>query len=456
MSETGIFNSENQKKLPLKKILEVAEPDELKDFILQYAKSDKKLATLLKAKFARNLTFSPEDDRYKIILDNIIPPRAGKQVPSSSDIKLWTSVADDFTDQAQDAIALGRYAEAWMILHAVLSKIDYLTTIFGLHYNKEINIIYQKGLSILSLLTNQVLPQPLKERIMNNLSGMMDKSYFHLKSEIINIPFMLISEFLPSAKNHLEISILRHLEIENEEEKGHWLALWFLMQKYHNEKNISLPSNIINPPIFYTAGFLYAYGIKKMAITLLENHIHSQPTDKSSTVRLLEFYEAEGMYVPYLNLCAEQLLTKAEFYWLDCMKRIPETEISGEFLSRLEKRLLDKYYSNRKLLTEFYNIFKYWGGFLQYLKMQDDIDWVYLPFQRLYHAMPAEVEELFIHKLDQFLKSHFGEFSHNKLNNIIQELHKKGLQSLVAKSKKWLWSNYPDRTKLLEIINSYI
>lgn len=455
MSGNGVFDAENSKRLPLKKILEVAEADELKVFIQQYAKTDKRLATLLKAKFARNLTFSPEDDRYKIILDNIIPPKTGKHIPSQSDIKLWTSIAEDFTDQAQDAMALGRYAETWMILKAVIAKIDYLTTIYALQH-AEINKIYQKAISLLSQLLEIVLPRPLRDRIMNDLFDLMDKSYFHLKPQPINIPYILISGFFPSAKKRMVDCIQKHLEITPEEEKAHWLALWIMVQKDQAGITKNMPSSIGNPPFFQTAGFLYAYGLKKKAITLLENLVHHHPTDKSIYHRLMDFYLAEGMTAPYLNLCAAQLLHKGEFYWLDCMKKIPEAEIPPQFLSDLEKNLIDQYYKNRKLLFEFYNTFKRWDGFIQYLKMQDDIDWVNLPFQKLYHAMPEEVGALFLEKLDYFLKLHFGEYAQNTLKTLITELHKKELPLLVAKTRKWLQSNYPDRTKLLEIINSYI
>jgi len=455
MSENGFFDAENSKKLSLKKILEAAETDELKSFIVHYARSDKKLATLLKAKFARHLTFSPEDDRYKIILDNIIPARSGKSVPSFSDIKLWSSVADDFTDQAQDAMALGKYAESWMILKAVLTKIDYLTTIYGLHHT-EINRIYQKAISMLFQLSESVLPRPLKERMIDDMLEMMYKSYFHLKSEINNIPHILISEFLPVEKKRLEACFLKHLAVPFEEEKAHWLALWIMIQKGQEEIIKKIPSQIDNPPLFHTAGFLYAYGLKKPAIILLENIIRQHPKDKPAYDRLMDFYLSEGMTTAYLHLCETQLLSKGEFYWLDCMKKVPEASISGTFISGLEKKLIDKHYTNRKLLFEFYITFKYWDGLLQYLKMQDDIDWIQLPFHTLYHVMPEEVEQIFFGKLDHFLKMHFGEFTQNKCKNIIYELHKKGLQALILKTKKWLQLNYPDRTKLLEIINSYI
>ena len=155
---------EKPKRLTTTVIIKNATPEELAEFVKNYARENRQFALALKARFASKIGMEDIEDKYLQLLESAINAsrRQGFKISPQGQKQLYYMI-EELINQTEDAISIQNHSEACAIIKTLLNK---LPGILPLIKNKEVllkNI--DKTLSIFKqMIIGPIAPQ-LKEEL---------------------------------------------------------------------------------------------------------------------------------------------------------------------------------------------------------------------------------------------------------------------------------------------------
>lgn len=153
-------------KLTVNAILECVNPDELAAFVRYFAKFNKPFSLALKARFAARVPMGDSFQKYGQVLDTALSGgRKANDRISASGAALLLRTIQELLNQADDAVALEHFGEAWAICWAVLDRIPPIANKLdseekALHQAVFDTLLKQKKLAMLPV------PPSLREEIL--------------------------------------------------------------------------------------------------------------------------------------------------------------------------------------------------------------------------------------------------------------------------------------------------
>ncbi|MBK8699972.1 MAG: SWIM zinc finger family protein [Saprospiraceae bacterium] len=183
-----------QSTLSISNILNHVSKEELKNFLKTYAQTDRRLATALKVHFARRVDLQDNEKKYKSILDAVIRPvTSGNDKFKASEVKSLSQIANEFFDQAEDALALGEHSEAFILTKTALTKLCY-TYHHGHYHETKLETDILRAHEILYQLSGWAKSQELVVAIRHFLAEIAHFSYYPYLSLRHNALMMLLKQ----------------------------------------------------------------------------------------------------------------------------------------------------------------------------------------------------------------------------------------------------------------------
>lgn len=352
-------------------ILDVLTLNELKAFVKQYARTDRKFDIQFKAAFASRIDWEDNADKYRRILNNIVSPNTGSKpkLISQAELKNICAVLDTFAGQINDAIALEQYRSALNQFEPSFSKILYIYA-QNPQCQKELMPLLKMYHDIAYAFLKVTLPPELRSECMNLLIDFGSRSYYHHNNLDINLWYGMMPFLRKTEKQKVENRIIE------------WIGQRSTQQKV----------------ILATVLVCYHGKFTKAAFQIFQkNHIsYVELADKFTEIQqihllasMLDFLKNEGMLhkelqhrqlfvyaalQDFVNLGMEvkQLYSNTgDIKYLAIIKEAFPPELYTKWYTELEFNLLKANADPSKVIT-FYKFEKNWSGLLIYLERLND------------------------------------------------------------------------------------
>jgi len=436
--------------LNINHIVQNIDHNELINFIKQYAKTDRKFATQLKVQFARKIDLQDNSDKYKIILNSLIKPNSGIQTTTSSDLRAFKNVADDFLAQINDCLALGQFREAYHIFESTFSKLEYVRhyfTHFQSEFEKLSKIFHQL---IQEFLKEKLIPE-IKDELLNFLHDLANRSYYHFHDPYYNIPNILIDSNIKLYKNKFLTNYPSYLENRADAEKTIIHALYFKLQgkikpadlqKFKDEKH-----NLIK-----ITDHLITLNEIKSSIQMLTYINQNFGFDKEVSNRLVFLYIRTKQVDLLKKIALETFFKTKDFKYLDTIKKeIGLEEWDSIHFPEIERLFLEKYSKDADFTGKFYRKEEKWEALIHYLYENADVAMLMNFDEDLYKHRRSDIIQIYLEKTDQYLKAFIGDISHSHIAIIVKHLKQYRLDKILSSLSEFLHKNYKHRPTLLEL-----
>ena len=425
-----------------KAILELVSEKELKSFILDYSRKDKKFDLSFKARYAKTLDLEDNSIKYKSILDALIPlaKDSGYKI-NQSKINQVNKFFKEFLIQIEDSFALHQYAEAFSIFSPVFKKISYVK-----HYARnedhallDLDLRYHQVLE--RFLSSEAAPELIDQIVDFGLS-LSSYSYYQLSDLSLNIPYIVYN--FDSSYSKDCIAILN--EKLNINPTPLLLALYFIFNENDIHPNY-LKSYYENQQFLYKAiKLLIRHNKLKIARKVL-NIVDGLDWNNSSFDELkFSIIAREGHYTEMVEFGLNRFMKTKKIYYINVLlNHLPEdkTAFMLQELSLRRKRI------SSRMLCEIYLKLGQMADLLDILIDARDLN-LLLDFDfELFNNYPEKVEQLYLELMENYLTDHVGYEANKYFDGAIDHLVKIGRKSVAKQLKQMVKEKFPHRKRFL-------
>jgi len=449
-----LFRPKKPKKITKREILEpkfnaraIAETlseNEMKAFITDYSRKDRKFDLFLKARFSKKIELKDNSVKYKTIVDALIPPA------KNSDYKVSKSSAnqvikffEEFLVQIEDSLAMKQFKEAFEIFDPVFKKISYVR-----HYSRdqmdaleEQNLKYHKIL--LRLLRTPAAPE-LIEEIKQYMMSVASFSYYSITDFSYNLLYMLYSHDQSYLDEISEIISSKTLTSRDPLR----VALYF----YFNQ-------NMLNEKLLSTWHDDQSTLIKAMEV-LIENKCDSTAkvilnithdlgwSNSGFDDLYLNIMKLDNNYEEFISYSITKLLDTQQFYFYKLMINKLEPELYNMAYGAIDQvaKELDP-----DLLCRIYEYNRNFDALMEAISENDDI---YLAMKYDYALMEThrdDIDAFYLSGIENYLKDHMGYEADRYINNFLDHLRMRNNKSLIKKIKNMIQKKFPHRKRFLQL-----
>ncbi len=394
-------------------------PNELKDFLKSYAKTDRRFSILFKAAFARKTDLSDNIEKYKSILDAIVKPVTSKtpKLPVS-DLKYLIKVLSEFADQINDGIALSHYREGVNIFIASFSKLAYVRSRFSMS-NEEINALNITYHNIISYFFASKLPTELKRELFNFLLEFMQRSYYMFDSFYHNILYHLIPKLTTSERKTVKTVLLDLLKIRPNTEHAVILAYYLkISKKYTTEATDYFSQYPLQ--LMEVVHLLLNDEDRSIAIEILEKTYKSRPNDRDIMNRLLYIYIQTNNQDAFKALAKKAFINSGDNKYLSLLKKELPDHTYTQVILDIESHILTQSNISKETALKFFLFEDNWAAMVLYFEKHPDLEMLQKYDAFIYLHDQDAVASLYIQILDDYFSTlHPDEIllTTEKLNN---------------------------------------
>lgn len=450
------------KKLTTGVILQNISDAELKNYVRDYAKTNRAFALALKARFAASVPMADDREKFYQLLDTTIKDVRTKQdrVRYKGKLKL-IKILRELLAQADDYIASEKFTDALYILQAVIEKgAPLFWKIEGdaSKYYAEI----KRAFNLLHNLLQATAAPTMKEEIWEfcleqcskstyRLSG-FSRSFFELLSEMANDKekedkiLQVIDNQLEKlrykerAKADLLIFKIQILEKQDRHEEAEKLVfenlnepdlLLFVTQKALEKENYTRAR--------FLAEQSFKYGFPRPVIAKAEEV-------------LLKIAQAENNPEEIRKYARKRLSAQKKIGDFELLQEVVPAGEWDEFVDDFLFDLESQKYSmeKRDLTAEIHARCGNHGKLLDYIESIRSLDLLQRYDTMLFESHKNRVEEIYEDILSGFIRHHLGRNSSEKIRLALQHLHKVNAKKLARRLTEKFRTHYPERFTLIE------
>lgn len=452
------------KRLTTISVLNSVDPDALKNFVRAYARTDKRFALSLKARFAHAVEVENDKEKYLQLLQatfsSVITTKDKIRYKSLQQIQL---VITDILDHVEDAIALEHFSEASDILQVIIIKLAPNIKRAENHEDRILELL-NSAFSFFKTLIKKDLPPELKREIwqfcFEKFDGREHKKYG------TNIYFLEFLLNLTTEKKDANI-LLEKIgnELENTfEKKKRGILLLFKMKLVNQFEKTSLSAfideNLDEPEVLLAAiknsvEFKKYADAKQLALKGLEMQknvtVRNQLDDillnialKTQQKESITIYARKRFLVTYEFHFYQILKNTATKGWKKEVKNLLALMEAQPF-SPQKKNTFAQVFAEEKMLKDL----------VGFIKKNRSLDLLEKYDITLIDEFKNEIFELYEELLDGYLRNHLGRQTSTKIRDIFYHLKKIGAKKLVYKLAKQYREEYPERHTLMEELEMF-
>lgn len=452
------------KKLTTISVLNSVDPEALKNFVRAYARTDKKFALSLKARFAHAVEVENDKEKYLQLLQaTFTSVTTTKDKIKYSSLQQIQLVITDILDHVDDAIALEHYSEASDILQAIIIKLSPNIKRAENHEDRILDLL-NSAFAFLKNLIKKDIPPELKKEIwqfcFENFDGREHKKYG------TNSYFLTFLLDLTSEKNYAVI-LLEKIDSElgntfDKKKKG--ILLLFKMKLVEQFEKTSLSTfieNNLEEPEVLLAAIKNSMSQKKytdakqLALKGLEMQKNVPVRNELDDI-LLNIGLKTQFNQDITKYARRRFIVTFEFHYYQILKN---TILKGwkkevkSLVSLIEELPFSPQKKNTiaKILAEE----KMDKELIEFIKDNRSLDLLENYDVQLIESFRKEVFNLYEDLLDGYLRNHLGRRTSTKIRDIFYHLKKIGAKKLVYKLVKQYRDEYPERHTLMEELNMF-
>ncbi|MFK7773882.1 MAG: SWIM zinc finger domain-containing protein [Saprospiraceae bacterium] len=452
------------KRLTTISVLNSVDPEALKNFVRAYARTDKKFALSLKARFAHAVEVENDKEKYLQLLQatfsSVTTTKDKIKYNSLQQVQL---VITDILDHVDDAIALEHYSEASDILQAIIIKLSPNIKRAENHEDRILALL-NSTFSFLKNLIKKDLPPELKGEIwqfcFENFDGREHKKYE------TNTHFLAFLLELTTEKKYAKILLEKiNNEIANTfDKKKKGVLLLFKMKLVEQFEKTSLSafieenleeSEILLAAIKNAVSQENYDDAKHLALKGLE--MQKNVTVRNELDDILLNIGLKTQHIQDITIYArKRFLVTFEFHFYQILKNTVSKGWKKE-VKNLLNLIEGQPFSPQKKIT-FAEIFakeKMHKELIEFIKKNRSLDLLEKYDIQLIDDFKKEIFELYEDLLDGYLRNHLGRQTSTKIRDIFYHLKKIGAKKLVYKLAKQYREEYPERHTLMEELGMF-
>ncbi|MFK8008152.1 MAG: hypothetical protein AB8H03_17475 [Saprospiraceae bacterium] len=452
------------KRLTTISVLNSVDPEALKNFVRAYARTDKKFALSLKARFAHAVEVENDKEKYLQLLQatfsSVTTTKDKIKYNSLQQIQL---VITDILDHVDDAIALEHYSEASDILQAIIIKLSPNIKRAENHEDRILELL-NAAFSFLKNLIKKDLPPELKREIwqfcFEKFDGREHKKYG------TNSHFLAFLLDLTTEKEYAAILLEK---IENEltntfDKKKKGVLLLFKMKLVERFEKTSLSAFIeanLEESEVLLAAIKNSVSQKKyedaQQLALKGLDMQKNVTVKNELDDILLNIALKTQQKQDITVYArKRFLVTYEFHFYHILKNTVSKGWKKEVKNLLD--LMEKQPFSPQKKNTFAELFaqeKMYKKLIEFIKKNRSLDLLEKYDIQLIDDFKKEIFELYEELLDGYLRNHLGRQTSTKIRDIFYHLKNIGATKLVYKLAKQYREEYPERHTLMEELNMF-
>lgn len=416
--------------------------EEIKTFTKQYARKDRYFDLYLKAVFAKKVDIENNEEKYKKILDSLIPPAKSQDYKISLlTIRKTMDFLEEFKTQIEDSLALKQYKEASEILFPTLKKISYI-----IHYSSspsdkldQYNIDFHN--IVKNLFHSNAAPE-LKDRIKEFTLSLAAYSYYHIRHFQYNA-ISILHDNSSSTKSEL-LEIIK-TKLKKDVSPIHFSLYLLVASKSILKKEL-----------------LQYFNQMSLIVGALEIMISYEKYEEAEKVfKVIDSLKWKDGLIDDLKL--RLLIHKKEYDQLikSGVKRLCITNrisyyklIKSSIPTNFTKQLIEEVIKNKKHFTSdlYCRILKSEKEdlkLIEYLEECNDLDLAISHDSMLYESQYERLENFYLNATRLYLSSHVGEKSEEYIASILFHLRRRRALKMISNIKKDIKLNFPHRKRFL-------
>lgn len=449
-------------RLNISTILRDLESSDLKEFIREYARKDKKFSTAFKSAFIHK-TAVLDNNKYNNYLRSILPAKDYKN-PSVNNCRTIQKVYNKLIEGAEENFIQGDFLEPWECIQAILEyhyPIILKENVLKLGFEQQIKTLIQ----LLGKIYAHTNAYELKQKIEDFVYTEVQKFNYRNNSNAINYFLQILQKFKSTYDKRVEEVCTNSILSSNNPIPYHatTFAIYInLMVQWKQKTPLKnwLQAQHFSPVlILKTAEILLLQQKEKNAEWFLNHVIHANYPQREY-LALLEgtqaFYLEIEQYKNAIKYGLKAFEIKPKVIHFESLLESDQSVISKEVFEAFIQ-ILNQHYKegNNEIALIRGQLLVYSGqieALCDYLKEINDID-VYL---NVLDDIPKEFKDrhkdLLIYIVDSYLNAHFGDKPVQKLRQLIQALNYADEVDLINHLENHIKEKFVSRKNLMEEI----
>jgi hypothetical protein len=418
--------------------------DEMRAFLIDYSRRDRKFDLFLKAKFSKKIEMVDNSTKYKAIVDALIPPAKNSDYKiSKASVNHVMKFFEEFLIQIEDSLAMKQFKEAFEIFDPVFKKISYVR-----HYSRdtvekleEINIKYHKIL--LRILRTQAAPELIEEIKLYMLS-LASYSYYNVSDFSYNMLYMLYAY----DQNYIgEISDVINEEVITSQDPLNIALYFYFNENKLNEKVLAEWYND-QTTLIRAMEILIDNKCESTAKVILDI-AHTLGWKNSAFDDIyLSIMKLDNNYQEFISYAIAKLLETQQFYFYRLMINKLEPELYNMAYDAIDKVAPEL---DSDLICRIHAFNKNFDSLMKNIISREDI---FLAMKYDDHLISTHAEALtdfYLRTIENYLDNHMGYEADRYVNNILDHLRIRNNKTLIRKIKKMISEKYPHRKRFLQL-----
>jgi len=430
------------RKLSLSEIINQVNEDDLKAYLIQYAKNDSGFEMALKAHFVSRVTTGNEDEKYYRILSQIIKPRTlSNPKISVKDKKIINIILHDLTFQMGDLTSTQNFRESYYVIKNCLDKIAYLQHKYQWQ-SKSIELCRLSFISGLEFLLSSDIAPGLRAEIEHDMYELALKSYVFPSSSDIWHCMYKSESWSSTQKKKLVENLLQKYALQKENQE---LIFLILLLSYGNTENYKQVLFSINhQEIFNGLIRLIKEGHFEVA-----NHIISDKDlgyNYNTTILKCIILHEQRQYKALDNALLDTDKSDYDTLGLDILLE----KLSTNYVSNSVNTLLPWIETlTFKMQCDIYSKAQSSQHLLSALEKKNDVEWIKVYDELLLEwELGSKLESLYQKVILDFLDNHVGEKAIEYMNRVNHRLQSIGQHQMLSRIQKVLYDKYAHRESM--------
>lgn len=449
-------------RLNISTILRDLDSDDLKEFIREYARKDKKFSTTFKSVFIHK-TAVLDDNKYHNYLRSILPSKDYKN-PSLNNCRTIQKVYNKLIEGADENFIQGDFLEPWQCVQAILEyhyPIILKDNVLKLGFEQQLKTLIQ----LLGKIYAHTNAYELKQKIEAFVFTEVQKFNYRNNSNAINYFLQILQKFKTSYDEGVEEVCKNGILSSSNPISYHATTFAIYIQLMYQWKQKTalkkwLQGQYFSPVlILKTAEILLLQQKGKTAEWFLNHTIHANYS-KRDYLALLEgtqaFYLEIKQYESAIKYGLKAFEIKPKVMHFESLVEPDQSLISKEVFEAFEQILIQAHETGNHELAlikaQLLICSDQIEGLCDYLKEINDID-VYLNvLDGIPKAYANNHKDLLIYIIDSYLNAHFGDKPVKKLRQLIQALNYANEVDLINHLELHIKEKFVSRKNLMEEI----
>ncbi len=446
----------SHQKLTVNAILDSVTEDELAAFVRNFARTNKPFSLALRAKFAAKVPLADNREKFGQLLDAaILSYRKANDRISAAGASQLNKLLLELLGQADDALALEHFAEAWAMLAAIIGRFSPILKKLDTEepaLQNQLMVAFGK----ISQLANLPIPPDLQEEIsqfceeefnrpayrLNGFSGLLLKIWVALAKDdeaarkiLQSIDNELIRATLPAAY-HAQLILVKLEILDRPDLKTEADA--FTLECLSTPKKLVQVVDAVEP----TGDFRRVKNLVEKGHRLIK--------DMDLQVRLesvlLQIAQQEGQAETIAIISRQKFLETRDFDFYDKC----QANFKGNWEAFVKKLLADlvaryDYRQNFPTIATILGREEKFDELLGLLEEQQSLDLLASFDHFLLKKKPAETFRLYEKLLKSYLADHLGLKASKRLRKVFEHLHQQGAGNIAERLFSSIKSAFPKR-----------